>query len=120
MVGAIRKGLSSEAITYLVHHVFLPPKLPQEDDSSDEHDKIMINTTLAALLQFKALFPHKRADGIDQVIALVSVSKDVHASASGGIDESKLKDALQLLCKEGKRIRFLHLQSPTDTSQVAP
>ncbi|EXJ80681.1 hypothetical protein A1O3_06965 [Capronia epimyces CBS 606.96] len=37
------------AIKYLIRHIFLPPKLPGKDDSSPDHDGVLLDTTIDAL-----------------------------------------------------------------------
>jgi hypothetical protein len=34
---------------YMIHHIFLPPKLPLQDGYVSEHEKILLNTTIKAL-----------------------------------------------------------------------
>lgn len=50
--------LSSDALQYIIHHVFLPPKLPQEDDSDTANDIALTNQVLAALRAFDAIQGH--------------------------------------------------------------
>lgn len=40
--------LSSEAFEYVVHHVFLPPKLPQRADFNYSHERELLDVVLAA------------------------------------------------------------------------
>jgi hypothetical protein len=42
---------------YIITHVFLPPKLPQEDDSTSEQDSALIKECRAALRSFQACLP---------------------------------------------------------------
>ena len=42
---------------YIITHVFLPPKLPQGDDSDSEHDSALIGECGAALRAFQARLP---------------------------------------------------------------
>lgn len=42
---------------YIIAHVFLPPKLPQEDDSNSEQDSALIEECKAALSLFQACLP---------------------------------------------------------------
>jgi len=45
-------SLSLEATLYLVHHIVLPPKLPQADDCRSEHEDALLDTTVEALQTF--------------------------------------------------------------------
>ena len=44
-------------LLYVIHHVFLPPDLPQADDSNPLNDVALINVLLAALRAFEAICP---------------------------------------------------------------
>jgi hypothetical protein len=45
-------SLSLEATLYLVHHIVLPPKLPQTDDWKVEFEDALLDTTVEALQTF--------------------------------------------------------------------
>lgn len=45
-------SLSLEATLYLIHHIILPPKLPQADDSKVEYENALLDTTVEALQTF--------------------------------------------------------------------
>ncbi|KAF2175401.1 hypothetical protein K469DRAFT_610925 [Zopfia rhizophila CBS 207.26] len=44
---------SPEAIAYLIHHLVLPPKLPQGDDFDPHHERILLRATVQALQEFQ-------------------------------------------------------------------
>jgi hypothetical protein len=48
---------SSSNLEYIVTHVFLPPKLPQEDDSDPNQDLALIEECSAALRSFQVYLP---------------------------------------------------------------
>ncbi|KAF2835465.1 hypothetical protein M501DRAFT_998922 [Patellaria atrata CBS 101060] len=89
--------LSTEAIMYLTHHIFLPPRLPQEDDSDLEYESIMLNVTLDALRKFKTHVVDENDGAIDLVIAMISSLMTIRAS----VGERELESALRELCKKG-------------------
>lgn len=39
--------LPLEAALYMIHHVFLPPKLPNDDDTNAVHERILLDFTLS-------------------------------------------------------------------------
>ena len=47
---------SPNAIAYLIHHLVLPPKLPQGDDSDPHYERILLRTTIQALQEFQTHF----------------------------------------------------------------
>ena len=47
----------TQSLSYIINHVFLPPKLPQEDDSGVVEDSALIVECEAALESFQAHLP---------------------------------------------------------------
>jgi hypothetical protein len=47
-------------LNYIINHVFLPPKLPQKNDSNDTKSASLIEELLAALRSFQALIPEQK------------------------------------------------------------
>jgi hypothetical protein len=53
--------LSLKDLEYLLNHVFLPPKLPQEDDSDKERDIVLCQQMYRATREFERFLPqHQR------------------------------------------------------------
>ncbi|KAI6482732.1 hypothetical protein MCOR11_010877 [Pyricularia oryzae] len=48
--------LALDDLLYLVHHVFLPPKLPSGDDCSAKKEAAMLSTVHDALVDFMGCF----------------------------------------------------------------
>jgi hypothetical protein len=92
----------SGAVTYLINHIFLPPKLPQTDDINLEYEILMLDITIDRLSKFKGhMLEHSAI--IDAAIAMITTLRDVRDSLStGAIDEKKLRGGLADLCKEGE------------------
>ncbi|TVY81339.1 hypothetical protein LSUE1_G008843 [Lachnellula suecica] len=74
--------MSDEALMYLVHHMFLPPKLPQKDDTNVTHQKMLFSTLTAALSQFIKLLPDDMKAVIERVLTMVHNSLAVHEFGS--------------------------------------
>jgi hypothetical protein len=89
------------ALTYMIHHVFLPPKLPNKDDFNAEYDTILLDTTISSLLKFKGFIKQDQAVIVDCVIAMITNLRAVRDS-NGAVSEEKLADALRDLDKKGK------------------
>lgn len=49
MVSFDTQKLSADEVEYLVHHVVLPPKLPQTDDYNSSHERCFLDSMLCAL-----------------------------------------------------------------------
>ncbi|KAL4796122.1 hypothetical protein BDV19DRAFT_388541 [Aspergillus venezuelensis] len=92
--------MSPAALVYLYHHVFLPPKLPQENDYDPDLDQALLDTVINALRGFAAHLTGFEHEVIKCVTAMVTRLKDVHG-LQGDVDEVKLKKALETLEKAG-------------------
>jgi hypothetical protein len=79
---------------YLFHHVFLPPKLPQQDDYDTEYELVLLKSVIHALGKFKAHVPKCPGKIVASVIEMVSRLRDTHGS-HGDVDEKKFKMALE-------------------------
>ena len=104
MNGIASNKLPSGPITYLIRHLFLPPKLPHEDDFNSEYETIMLDTTVDGLLKFKSCAPSDQSGIIDSVIAMITSLRTVCDSfgTEGAVSEEKLGNALMDLCKKGR------------------
>ena len=100
--------MPSGAITYLIHHIILPPKLPQGDDFNLEHESVMLETIIYGLSTFKrGIVDDGHRAIVDSALAMVTTLRDVrdYRSLTGAVNEMKLRDALTDLCREGENIR---------------
>ena len=106
MHGVSSNSLPFGAIMYLIHHIFLPPKLPHKDDFDFEYETILLDTTIDILLKFKGYVTYDQSAIIDSVIAMVSNLRTVRDSGGtvGAVSEEKLGNALRDLWKRGKHI----------------
>ncbi len=104
MNGKSSNQLSSGAIIYLIRHIFLPPKLPHQDDFDSVYEMILLDTTVDVLLKFKDCVTYDQNGIIDSVIAMVTNLRTVHDSFGTvcAVSEEKLASALRDLCKKGK------------------
>lgn len=110
--GISSKRLPSGAILYLIHHIFLPPKLPNGEDFHSEYETILLDTTIDVLLKFKDYVTSEQNGIIDLVIATVTNLRTVHDSfgTEGSVSEVKLGNALRNLSKKGKLMPLLILR----------
>ena len=106
MHGVSSNSLPFGAIMYLIHHIFLPPKLPHKDDFDFEYETILLDTTIDILLKFKGYITYDQSAIIDSVIAMVANLRTVRDSSGtvGAVSEGKLGNALRNLCSKGKHI----------------
>ncbi|KAI9818941.1 MAG: hypothetical protein M1832_004109 [Thelocarpon impressellum] len=47
----------ADVLTYIVHHVFLPPQLPQQDDWTNDNDAALIQCVIDAVDHYESLNP---------------------------------------------------------------
>lgn len=87
---------SADEVHRVVHHVFLPPQLPQ---SADEESEIpLVNTTLDALIELRRTVGQGPSlQAIDNAISLVVNIKAINCSAGGKVDEMGLLGTLRSL-----------------------
>lgn len=85
-----------DGVQRVVHHVFLPPKLPQQADEDSEID--LINTVLSALVALRDLsLPSSPPKALNSAFVLLSNIKSINCSAGGRIDEKCLQGVLTRL-----------------------
>ncbi|KAJ5471830.1 hypothetical protein N7539_008773 [Penicillium diatomitis] len=90
-----------EGISYLFHHIFLPPKLPQEDDYSVGHEVLLTDEVIDALCQFKSYFSSDEAEVIGEALTMITRLRQVHG-LNGEVDEGQFSDVLRQLKEEGQ------------------
>lgn len=78
--------------TYLFHHVYLPPKLPQSDDYSADYKSLLINRIIEALQDFRNRVQDQDTESIDSVLAMMSRLRGIFHQ-DGVIKETELKNA---------------------------
>ncbi|EGP82392.1 uncharacterized protein MYCGRDRAFT_51670 [Zymoseptoria tritici IPO323] len=93
--------LSRDAFLFLVHHVFLPPKLPQKNDSGSGFELILLNFVIEALTAFRKLSTDQELCMIDAAMSMLLEMKSVHASPADEIIEDELQRALGTVVDHG-------------------
>ncbi|KAK5188621.1 hypothetical protein LTR92_011356 [Exophiala xenobiotica] len=104
--------LSGDAIMYIIHHIFLPSHLPQEDDTSSQYKTFMVDITIKALRKFKSCHAEHDTGAIDSVINMVNSLKAIsdNFDTVGTVNEKKLFSALGDLARKGG-IVLLHIRA---------
>jgi hypothetical protein len=88
---------TEQSTLYMIHHVFLPPQLPQQQNSDNTMENSLLDTILDSLCAFKRLTGE---EVIESVIEMVKTFRAVR-DESGAINEVDLKGALQRLPEKG-------------------
>lgn len=95
------KEMSLGESTYLLHHVFLPPKLPQSEDYNPEYEQSLLESVIRNLQKFSSLVPDEDSDILVSTANAMSCLRDI-CEHDGSIDQAKLKKSLGYLNDQGK------------------
>lgn len=86
---------SKEELLRVVNHVFLPPKLPQQDDK--ESDIALVTITLEALIALRNLLPGSTPEALEKCIVLLTNIRACNGLPDGKVDEQALQKTLETL-----------------------
>ncbi|GAA93193.1 similar to An08g12160 [Aspergillus luchuensis IFO 4308] len=92
--------LSTTDTIYLLHHVFLPPKLPQEDDYNASHESALLDGVIDALALFQEYSHGQESEVVDSVKVMLTrlrATRDCH----GDVNHVELQKALEELENSG-------------------
>ncbi|ESZ91788.1 hypothetical protein SBOR_7826 [Sclerotinia borealis F-4128] len=128
---------SSSTLTYVIDHIFLPPKLPQKDDNDFEKDLVLMKECKTSLSLFQAYWPsqeHWRWVACAKMLREMIESRDpcgdmISERLENSLDEMKDKDALAfqirgqnaglIIRKSFKQVSFESFElSPTNESVI--
>lgn len=105
-------------LEYIIHHVFLTPKLPQEDDCSAIKSAALTNELLKALKAFQSLNDESKSSEWATSIDMVSKMLKLRDHA-GGLLIEEVETGLETLKEGGTEepahrtwIRYKKLTSP--------
>uniref|UniRef100_L7ISD1 DUF6606 domain-containing protein n=1 Tax=Pyricularia oryzae (strain P131) TaxID=1143193 RepID=L7ISD1_PYRO1 len=86
----VNAELALNNLLYLVHHVFLPPKLPSGDDCSAKKEAAMLSTVHDALVDFMGCVSPDQRAVVASVVSMVQVTIDVRSQGTVHLDEGEL------------------------------
>lgn len=93
--------MHSEVASYLFNHIFLPGKLPQQDDYNPAYENVLLSKVIKALRQFEKYVSTQEADICSAAITAITRLEEIH-NHHGGVDGNMLTKALEDLSNEGK------------------
>lgn len=98
-------------LTYLIHHVFLPPKLPCESDYDPAYERLMVDTALDSLERFRAILPKQQHALVLVALAMLRNMLDVHKTLGDlfVVNRTGLESAIADLDKHGM---FCYFRTP--------
>ena len=97
---------SSSSLNYVITHVFLPPKLPQEDDRNSNQDSALIEECRAALRSFRARLSGRERQRWVDLILMLSKMLELR-DASGDMLSEKVESALEAMQGTGMRKQLI-------------
>ena len=92
--------LSDLSLLYLFHHVFLPPKLPDGDDSSPQHDNDLIDAVEKRLAAFAFTATGSERDVILGACNAIRSLRQLR-DHDGHLREDAFCEALHNICSSG-------------------
>ncbi|KAF1915062.1 hypothetical protein BDU57DRAFT_539445 [Ampelomyces quisqualis] len=90
--------MSTGAATYLINHIVLPPKLPQESDYNAPYEDCLIDATICALLDLRDHADHDLAKTIMSAVAAITNLKRSR-DQEGNVSEIQLRGLLEKLAQ---------------------
>lgn len=88
--------MESSTIQYFIHHLFLPPKLPQEDDYDAAKETKLLQCISEALRDFKPLVDEESENVAQRMLNTIKNLISVR-DAGGILNAQRLENALQNL-----------------------
>jgi hypothetical protein len=94
MNGSVLKSVSSEMLEYVFHHLFLPSKLPEGDDSSPTNELSLVKLVQNSLTEFLSKTDPSNHAAITSAKALVE-SMHTATGLDGFLQEDGIKTVLK-------------------------
>ncbi|OJK01293.1 hypothetical protein ASPACDRAFT_51200 [Aspergillus aculeatus ATCC 16872] len=98
--------LSTTESRYLLHHVFLPPKLPQEDDYNAVHETVMLDSVIDALARFQDYWQGQESEVVVSVKVMLTRLRAMR-DCDGDVNHVELRKALGELENSGMASCYL-------------
>ena len=92
--------LSRDSLMFLINHVFLPPKLPQKDDSQQGFGHVLTDVLIDALRNLLKFSGGRRGE-IGVLIDMLCNAKNVHDAVNDDLLETELRQALDKIVEQG-------------------
>ena len=89
----------AKVTSYLVDHIVLPPKLPQEDDRDAKHEEHIFHLAIGALQDLQNVVNTEQTEFVTEAIATVENLRDGRDS-SGNVSEVQLEALLAKLTND--------------------
>jgi len=92
-------ALNPEALAYVIDHVFLPPKLPESDDTEASHERVLLQHVHSTLKAFQQLH-HDVGGGVSDRLqgvarCILMVQRMISVRVDGALDAARLDKELK-------------------------
>jgi hypothetical protein len=94
-MASVLANLSEDQLQYVINHIFLPPQLPQLDDSATQ--QILFPVVLEALSAFAQKVLPSGRQSITNILQSLSVAQTIHSDSNGNLSEPGLRSVLAQL-----------------------
>ena len=99
-----------DELNYIINHVFLPPKLPQKDDSDNLMNVALIEKVINALKSFKDHVPEQEGPGWNSCIKMANHMIELR-NHSGELVAGKVEIALKQMVNGGINQSALRIEA---------
>ena len=99
-----RRNISRDFVLWEANHVFLPPKLPQKDDSDTDFDRTLAYDVLMALQEFKRYVPDNA--NLANAIRMIENMISVRQTSSGELIKHNVQRSFENLANLGMDSSF--------------
>ncbi|OHF02115.1 hypothetical protein CORC01_02694 [Colletotrichum orchidophilum] len=95
--------MNDQTSLYIIHHVFLPPQLPQADDFSPENESALLRFVRDSVVDFRNYVPSSQADSVGIAIGLMEAMIRIHQPLGDtvAVEQDELFQSLQHLARDG-------------------
>ncbi|KAI1175689.1 hypothetical protein F4777DRAFT_549550 [Nemania sp. FL0916] len=91
---------NSTALSYIFHHLFLPPKLPQNDDFNIQYEIELLSTVIDGLLLWKRFTTPARREHAEAAIITIQNMRQAYSGVDGSLSEAKVRHLLATLTED--------------------
>lgn len=95
--------LDRESLDYIIHHVFLPLRLPESDDTNAGVEKALLQHVHSALTAFQELHVRSGIAGLQGIArCILMVQRMISMNQDGALDAGLLNKKLGEMQTDGK------------------
>jgi hypothetical protein len=105
------KSTGAGFLEYQINHVFLPPKLPQEDDMDIRQENLLVSSLLESTRDFSRECSPSESLHLGRVIGMLEQLLKMKPGLDSSTKESVMQEAIEEL-SEGGRLLFFHPNLP--------